>query len=33
MPQREQVEKVDVDEKMVEVIDHCLDNNLSHLLK
>ena len=30
MPQREQVEKVDVDEKMVELIDHCLDNNLSH---
>ena len=30
MPQREQVEKFDVAEKMVEVIDHCLNKNLSH---
>ena len=30
MPQREQVEKFDIAEKMVEVIDHCLNKNLSH---
>ena len=30
MPQRGQVEKLDIDEKIVEVINHCLDKNLSH---
>ena len=30
MPQRGQVEKFDIDEKMVEVINHYLDKNLSH---
>ena len=30
MPQRGQVEKLDIDEKIVEVINHCLDKNLSY---
>ena len=30
MPHREQAEKLDIDEKMVEVINQCLDKNLSN---
>ena len=30
MPQRGQVEKFDIDKKMVEIMNHCIHRNLSH---